>query len=168
MDNRKLTDHFTLYDLTATNHEDLQYTNRLLSDDQTAKLQRVAELVEMVWSILEVPVMISSGYRCAALNQAVGSSLRSQHLLCEAADIVPRGMEVLDAFKKLRQAAKEHKFHFGQLLFEQANRGYGEGVSWIHISLGFPYRNIQRCGQILTMNEGTYTLIDTIPQEEAA
>ena len=34
-----------------------------------------------------VPITISSGYRCAALNKAVGGSSSSQHMTGEAADI---------------------------------------------------------------------------------
>lgn len=161
MEDRKLTEHFTLYDLTATSHSDLQYANRILTEDQAEKIQLVAELAELLWS-LGIMLKGTSGYRCPALNKVVGSTDRSQHLKCEAMDGVPIGQPVLDAFKVLRVLAKERKFSFGQLIFEKDDReGHKE---WIHISLGAPYRDIARCGQILTMNQGTYCLIETIPQ----
>lgn len=166
IEDQQLTEHFTLYDLTATSHFQYQEMNRQIDDLQIGKLRNVAELLEVIWGILGVPLFASSGYRCPALNQAVGSTSRSQHLLCEAADSVPRGMAVDDAFKKLRQAAKEGKFFFGQLIYEKAERGYtGAVVEWIHISLGKPYRDPLRCGQILTMNDGAYQLLETISSD---
>ena len=37
----------------------------------------------------EAPVVISSGYRCKALNKAVGGVANSQHMMGEAVDIKP-------------------------------------------------------------------------------
>lgn len=163
VDDQQLSEHFTLYDLTATSHFQYQEMNRQIDDLQIGKLRNVAELLEVIWGILGVPLFASSGYRCPALNQAVGSTARSQHLLCEAADSVPRGMPVDDAFKRLRSAAKDKKFFFGQLGFEKGERGYsGNVVEWIHISLGNPYRSKERCGEIFTMNDGAFTLIERI------
>jgi zinc D-Ala-D-Ala carboxypeptidase len=166
VDDQKLTEHFTLYDLTATSHFQYQEMNRQINDFQIGKLRSVAELAEALWVFLDAPLVASSGYRCPALNQAVGSSPRSQHLLCEAIDMIPKGMAVEDAFKKLRQAAKEKKFFFGQLIYEKAARSYAGGVvEWIHVSLGPPYRDPTRCGEILTMNDGSYVLLETVSRD---
>ncbi len=166
IEDRPLTDHFSLYDLTRTDHAQFLEMNRQVTEDQIAKLIQVAYLGETIWNILESPVTCSSGYRCPALNAAVGSTIRSQHLLCEAGDWVPKGMAVDDAFRKLRQAAKDGKIKFGQLIFEKQDRGYANGVvEWIHASLSTPYRPPERCGQILTMNQGQYVLLETIPYE---
>lgn len=163
IEDRQLTEHYRLFDLLRTDHADLLTMNHQIDELQVAKLIQVAMLVEVAWGLIGAPLRISSAYRCPALNKAVGSSDRSQHLLCEAADAVPSGMEVLDAFKKLRVAAKERKIKFGQMIFEQASRGYAGGtVAWIHLSLGYPYRAADRCGQILTMNDGAYNLLETI------
>lgn len=163
IEDRPLTDNFSLYQLTHTDHAMYQAMNREIDDLQIAKLQEVARLLENAWMLLDVPLIASSGYRCPALNQAVGSTLRSQHLLCEAADVVPKGATVEDCFRKLRQAAKEGKLLFGQMIYEKSSRGYAGGVvEWIHLSLGAPYRPVERCGQILTMNQGAYNLVETV------
>ena len=163
IEDRQLSPHFTLYALTQTEHADLLEMNRKVDELQIAKLIQVANLWETAWGLLEIPWVISSGYRCPKLNQTVGSSLRSQHLLCEAGDAIPRGMEVAEAFKRLRQAAKDGEIKFGQMIYEKAARGYSGGVvEWVHLSLGYPYRAPEKCGQILTMVDGGYTLIDTI------
>jgi len=39
---------------------------------ELGELQRTAELLERVRAILERPVLVTSGYRCPALNAAVG------------------------------------------------------------------------------------------------
>lgn len=159
----QLSEHFSLYDMTTTTHADLLEMNRNVDEYQIQKLRLVADLWEQARAIIDAPIIISSGYRCPALNQRVGSTLRSQHLLCEAADGVPRGIAVDEAFRKLRAAAKDGTIEFGQLIFEKANRQYaGEVVEWIHLSLGFPYRPEHKCGQILTMNDGAYILLETV------
>lgn len=163
VDDQRISQHYSLYQLLHTDHADFVEMNHQVTNDQIAKLARVADLCEIASGILEVPLAISSGYRCPALNKAVGSSDRSQHLLCEAADSVPKGMSVLDAFKKLRQVAKEGKILFGQMIYEKASRGYSGGaVEWVHLSLGTPYRPKERCGEILTMADGTYTLLEQV------
>lgn len=160
---QQLSKNFSLYDLTATSHAEFKEMNREINPLQIAKLKQVAELWELVWELTGIPWVISSGYRCPALNQAVGSTIRSQHLLCEAADAVPKGIAVDEAFRKMRQLAKDGKFRFGQLIFEKATRGYSNSVvEWVHLSLGSPHRAPEHCGQILTMNEGQYQLLETI------
>ncbi len=54
---------------------------------------------------------------------------------------------------------------FGQLIFEEADRGYSK-VHWIHMSLGAPFRDLSRCGEVLTMKDGKYKLIMRAPVAE--
>lgn len=154
MEDQNLTDHFTLFDLTKTNRERFQEQNRDLSPIQIQKLTSLAKLLEHVRFILMVPILIQSGYRCLELNNAVGSTERSQHLLCEAADFVPQGYDLPEAFRALRKDMKNGT-NVGQLIFETAMREYGP-TSWIHISLGTPYRDQARCQQVLRMENGSY------------
>lgn len=50
------------------------------------------EVLESVRYYYDLPVIITSGCRCAAHNATVGGSANSQHLLGRAADIVVKGM----------------------------------------------------------------------------
>lgn len=161
VDDRKLTDNFTLYELTATSHANLQAENRVLNEVQIGKLTDLARLLERVRDILECPLVIHSGYRCTALNRAVGSRDDSQHLRSEAADFVPKGMDLLIAFSMIRNAAEARQIEFGQLIYEKAQRSYGT-TEWIHISLGAPYRKAETCGEVLSMNAGKYELIEQV------
>lgn len=156
----KLTEHFSLYELTATSHAEFQAINRELNDVQISKLTHLAMVLETVRLILEVPILVASAYRCHDLNVLVGGGEHSQHMRSEAADFIPKGMDLPLAFSLLRKAARTDNIRFGQLIYEKQVRPYG--VEWIHISLGFPYRDSSLCGQVLTMNDGSYHMVEEI------
>jgi len=172
----KLSEHFSLYELTVTNNAALQGKNRILTDEQVEKLRKVASLLEIARAILGTGVDAHSGYRCPELNGVTpGSASKSQHMVCEAADMSPAGPDteasIEAAFAKLLEAAKAGKFQFGQLIIESAKRDYGR-VFWIHISLGRPYRSQGRCGEVMraapdASGKMVYTKIEQIPQEVA-
>lgn len=159
MEDRKLTGNFSLNELTYTSHANLQEKNRQVDESQIGKLIHLANLLEIVRLKLEVPLRVQSGYRCEELNKAVGSSDRSQHLLCEAADFIPIGLEVGTAFRALWKSVKDGSLDVGQLIFETADRAYGQ-TSWIHVSLGAPWRAPERCNQVLRMQDNKYSLFD--------
>lgn len=160
IDDRPLSAHFSLYELTKTANPALQAANRDLTNEQIGKLGEVALILEACREVVGVPLNVHSGYRAPALNGATpGSSKTSQHPLCEAADWVPAGeLTVEDAFQKVWAAARASQIRFGQLIVEQAARDYGV-VQWVHISLGRPYRDPARCGEVLRMVDGAYELL---------
>jgi hypothetical protein len=163
IENMPISEHFTLYELTCTDRIEFLEENRKVDSDHIVKLKSVAVLLELCRLCLDTPIIVHSGYRCKPLNDAVGSTDRSQHLLCEAVDFTVKGLDCEIVFRKLRAYAHEGKLPFGQMIWEKAERSYGT-TEWIHLSLGFPYRNRQRCGQILTMSDGEYNLIETIKE----
>lgn len=155
---RPLTPNFRLFELTGTTLDKYQDQNRDLTADQIDKLTQVARLLEHVRYVLAEPLVIHSGYRCPDLNQAIGGSPVSQHLLCEAADFMPITMDLGQAFRIIQKDLTTNRSNVGQLIFETADRPYGV-TSWIHISLGMPYREQARCNQVLRMENGVYTRI---------
>lgn len=157
MEDINLTEHFTLFELTKTSRLDFQEKNRLITGDQIFKLIELSKLGEKVRDILQVPLNVTSGYRCPELNRAEGSTDVSQHLKCEAMDFIPVGIDIGNAFRTLWKHIRDRKLSVGQLIYETASRSYGI-ASWIHISMGVPYRNEKRCNQILKMDEGKYIL----------
>lgn len=70
------------------------------------------------------PITVNSGYRCPALNNAVGGSATSQHMSGQAADITT-GNKVDNA--RLFQLVQDLGLPFDQLIDEQ-------GFAWIHVS----------------------------------
>jgi putative chitinase len=85
-----LSEHFTLEELTHTDHRDLDNTP---NDAELANLTRLAEFLEEVKTVLGgKPVMVNSAFRSKAVNDAVGSKDTSQHRVGCAADIRIPGM----------------------------------------------------------------------------
>lgn len=166
MNDRKLSPHFSLFQLTRTDHVDLQEENRHVTADEEAKLCEVANLLEACRGVLGGDLDVHSGRRYLALNKRVGGSDRSQHMKCEAADFSPQGPDseatVTDAWQKLATAARAGDLKFGQLIVESAPGRDGGRSVWIHISLGAPWRDAARCGEVLSMKDGKFTLIAKI------
>lgn len=166
---KQFSPHFTLYQLTRTDHTDLQAENRHVTSEEEFKLAQVANLLELCQIVLGCDLDVHSARRFLDLNKRVGGSDRSQHMKCEAADFSPIGPDteesMADAWQKLCTAARAGRFKFGQLIFEQSTTGREAARKfWIHISLGDPYRVKERCGEILTMKDGRFTRIAQIPQ----
>ena len=91
-------------------------------------------------SSYEVPIIISSGYRCNQLNVMVGGAYASQHTLGEAADIYIPKTDYTDWDDNLAHTDMEiakrwftwlmDNIDFDQLILETENgRDY-----WIHVS----------------------------------
>ena len=116
-----MTPHFTLAELTHTDHRLLDNTPNAA---ELANLQRLAEFLETVKTTLGgKPVMINSAFRSKAVNDAVGSKDTSQHRQGLAADFRVPGMAP-DAVVRAIIAAN--------LPFDQIIREYD---SWTHISI---------------------------------
>lgn len=80
-----MTEHFTLDELTHTDHRTLDNTP---NEVELANIQRLAEFLEQVKTLLGgKPIMVNSAFRSKAVNDAVGSKDTSQHRLGCAADI---------------------------------------------------------------------------------
>lgn len=86
----QLTEHFTLEELTHTDHREL---NNEPNESEIENLKRLAEFLEQVKTTLGgKPVMVNSAFRSKAVNDAVGSKDTSQHRIGCAADIRIPGM----------------------------------------------------------------------------
>ena len=80
-----LTEHFTLEELTHTDHRTLENTP---NETEQANIQRLAEFLEALKTLLGgKPIMVNSAFRSKAVNDAVGSKDTSQHRIGCAADI---------------------------------------------------------------------------------
>jgi putative chitinase len=85
-----MTEHFTLEELTHTDHRTLDNTP---NETELANIQRLAQFLEEVKTVLGgKPIMVNSAFRSKAVNDAVGSKDTSQHRIGCAADIRVPGM----------------------------------------------------------------------------
>ena len=116
-----LSPHFTLEELTHTDHRTLDNTP---NDAERANLVRLAEFLELVKVALGgKPVMVNSAFRSKAVNDAVGSKDTSQHRVGCAADIRVPGMTPDQVVRTIIAA---------QLPFDQIIREFD---AWTHISV---------------------------------
>ena len=116
-----LTEHFTLEELTHTDHRQFDNTP---NDAELANLQRLAEFLERVKMILRgKPIMINSAFRSKQVNDAVGSKDTSQHRVGCAADIRVPGMKPNEVVQTLMASGLE---------YDQLIREFD---SWTHISI---------------------------------
>jgi uncharacterized protein YcbK (DUF882 family) len=114
-----VTPHFTLAELTHTDHRSLDNTPNAA---ELANLKRLAEFLEVVKTTLGgKAVMISSGYRSKAVNDAVGSKDSSHHRLGLAADFRVPGVAPDAVVRALLH-----------LPYDQIIREYD---AWTHISI---------------------------------
>ena len=96
----------------------------------TSELKNIMFLItklEEVRSLLGSPMLISSGYRCAALNKLVGGSASSFHTKGLAVDFTCPGYgNTADVVKAIYNSGIE----YDQLILEYPNKGQR---SWVHI-----------------------------------
>jgi putative chitinase len=116
-----LTAHFTLDELTHTDHRNLDNTP---NENELANLQRLAEFLETVKTVLGgKPIMVNSAFRSKAVNDAVGSKDTSQHRIGCAADIRVPGMTPDAVVKAIINAG---------IGYDQVIREFDR---WTHISI---------------------------------
>jgi hypothetical protein len=77
-------------------------------------------------------IIVNSGYRCIALNNAVGGSKNSSHMLGSAVDIIPKNGRNKEFFEFLDMYLMFHDVQFDELINEKPVNGV---PSWVHFSL---------------------------------
>ena len=136
-----LTEHFTLEELTHTDHREFENTPNA---DQINNLERVAELLEQVKKMLGgKPIMVNSAFRSLQVNAAVGSKPTSQHCLGCAADIRVPGMTPDEVVKAIRAS---------DIQYDQLIREFD---SWTHISVPNEVRMTPRNQTLIIDKQGT-------------
>jgi len=116
-----LSEHFTLEELTHTDHREFDNTPNA---SEMANLVRLSAFLEEVKTALNnKPVMINSAFRCKQVNDAVGSKDTSQHRIGCAADIRIPGMTPDEVVKTIMAAG---------LGYDQIIREFDR---WTHISI---------------------------------
>jgi len=119
---KQLSKNFTLEEFTDSATADKLGIKNAPNPEQTANIARlVKDILQPARDMLGMPITVSSGFRSAEVNKAVGGSSTSQHCKGEAAD-----QQCADN-KMLFDIIKDN-FVFDQLINEH-------DYSWIHVSL---------------------------------
>jgi hypothetical protein len=116
-----LTTNFTLDELTHTDHRKFDNTP---NDAELANLVRLAEFLEQIKTVLGgKPIMVNSAFRSKAVNDAVGSSDRSQHRHGTACDFRVPSMTPDQVVRAIIDAG---------LPYDQVIREFDR---WVHVSI---------------------------------
>ena len=136
-----LTEHFTLEELTVTDHREL---NNEPSEYEKANLMRLAEFLEQVKTVLGgKPIMVNSAFRSEAVNNACGSKNTSQHRLGCAADLRVPGMTPDEVVKTIIAS---------ELQYDQIIREFDR---WTHISVANSPNDKPRLQKLIIDKQGT-------------
>ncbi|MEM4990639.1 D-Ala-D-Ala carboxypeptidase family metallohydrolase [Collimonas sp. H4R21] len=138
-----LTEHFTLEEFTRSDTARILGIVNIPAPAIVANLRRLAKFNELVRLQLGGAAMvISSGYRCPALNRAVGGAGNSAHLDGLACDfIAPAFGTPMDICERLNTSTLQ----FDQLIIERVG-----GAVWVHLGIAAENKTPRR--QVLTID----------------
>jgi hypothetical protein len=138
-----LTLHFTLEELTFTEHRQFDNTP---NEQELANLQRLALFLEEVKKLLGgKAIIVNSAYRSEEVNRAVGSKDTSQHRHGCAADIRVPSMTP----DEVVQAIKASDLQYDQLI--------REFDAWTHVSIPNEEEHEPRLMSLIIDKSGTRT-----------
>lgn len=134
----KLSQHFSMAEFTASDTAARKGIDNSLPEALLPNAIETAEMMEKIRAVLgSKPIIITSGYRSAVLNAAIGSSGASDHPKACAVDFkCPEFGTPYEVAKHL--STKIDSLGIGQLIYE-----FGPG-GWIHVSTRKPSKVINR------------------------
>jgi hypothetical protein len=119
----QLSPHFSLEELSLSSTAARHGIDNTPPPEAVTELTRLCEtILEPLRTFLNAPLHIDSAFRCLAVNTLVKGAKTSQHMLGQAADVIPVGWDLKVALAKIRLS----DLPFDQLIFECG--------AWIHIS----------------------------------
>ena len=125
----QLSPHFTLREFTKS-----QMAERLGIDNYPSPLHitnlthLATNLLEPLRTLVQKTIVITSGYRCHTLSEAIGSSSKSQHCVGNAVDIEVFGVSTYDLADLIVTS-----LDFDQCILECYTGETNSG--WVHVSL---------------------------------
>lgn len=144
----QLSPNFTLAEMTFSQTALRKGIDNTPSAQEVSNLTTLcAVLLEPARALLGVPLHVDSGYRSPALNLAIGGAWDSAHMDGRAADLIPIGMSLTDAF---------HKIIDSDLPFDQA---IIECQAWIHFAIAEPGSTPRREALLASGTPGHWTYV---------
>jgi len=136
-----LTEHFTLEELTHTDHR--EFDNEP-NETELENIKRLAAFLEEVKTALGGrPIMVNSAFRSKQVNDAVGSKDTSQHRIGCAADIRVPGVTPDEVVKTIIAAG---------LPYDQVIREFDR---WTHVSIPNELARAPRKQALIIDKQGT-------------
>lgn len=120
----QLSQHFWLSEFTQSQTAQRRGIDNTPSFEVVQNLRRLAAALQQVRNLVGAPIVISSGFRGARLNSAVGGSPTSLHMLGCAADFTAPGFGTPLQVAKLIEA--NDSIDFLELIYEG---------TWVHFGI---------------------------------
>ena len=115
--------HFTVAEFVRSEKADKRAIDNRLPKELLPNVQALVDnVLDPLREAYGKPITVTSGYRCPALNKAVGGSATSQHISGQAADITAGSRK---ENKRLFYLIQELGLPFDQLIDEK-------NFSWLH------------------------------------
>ena len=132
----KLSENFTIAEFTASDTAARRGIDNSLPGGLIPTAQATAQMLERIRAALGgLPIIVTSGYRCAELNAAIGSARSSDHVKAMAVDFK------CPAFGLPYDVAKRLSGHIDALGIGALIHEFGQ---WIHVSTRIPEKVINR------------------------
>jgi zinc D-Ala-D-Ala carboxypeptidase len=142
--NVQLTNHFTLSEFTRSRKAQEMGIDNTPPQELIPRIILLAEMLENIRAAVRSPIIVTSGYRCRALNQAVGGRTSSDHTQGHAADIAAPGFGTPYSLAK-QLAPRLDLLGIGQLALESI-----DGKQWVHVSTHIPEK---LCNRVITITD---------------
>jgi len=127
----KISEHLDLSEVMRSDMAKRKGISNQPTPEHLENLKKLAENVfEPIRKNFNQPIIISSGYRSKALNEAIGGSSTSQHCKGEAIDIDMDGTSGRITNKMIFDYIKSN-INFDQLIWEF---GSNNNPDWVHVS----------------------------------
>ena len=130
----KLSENFSLWELTKSQTAERKGISNLPGEEEIKNLTALCRnVLQAVRTNYHVPINPSSGYRCLALNNAIGSRPTSQHITGQAVDF-----EVPWVDNKIVARWIKDNLTYDQLILEYYKEGQPKS-GWVHVSYVEPF-----------------------------
>ena len=117
----RISEHFTYAEVTHSNLAKGLGMNNDLPIELLPKIQQMADMIlEHIRAHFNKPIIITSWWRCPALNQMISNNPNSQHTKGEAVDFIVKDIPNIEVAKYISK-----HLTFDQLVLEK---------SWVHVS----------------------------------
>ena len=125
----RLSENFSLWELTKSQTAERKGISNVPGKEEIKNLTALCKnVLQAVRTNYRVPIQPSSGYRCLALNNAIGSNSNSQHITGQAVDF-----EVPWVNNKVLAHWIVDNLIFDQLILEYYKEGAPKS-GWVHVS----------------------------------
>lgn len=125
---------FTYFSLKELCSSDVATQRKIDNFPSFTVVEHLAELTEKILEPLRLawgsPIKVTSGYRCDALNRAVGGVSTSAHRLGWAADLQPTNGKIDEFGKFVKEWLTKNRIRFDQCLWETQGK-----TKWVHIGI---------------------------------